>query len=183
MMARAVAAQRWVVDISRFQAYEIFGPGVTALLLISNLATVLGLAATIALFVRGFRCPAPSPVAVGLVILATIAVTTVTNKTLSPQYLLWMGGPMAALLILRTEPSADERRIVSRLSRQLLLLALVTHLVYPLFYDGLLGRQGHLMIIASTLVTAVRNAALVLFTVEVVRLAWGLLAPSTAKMS
>ncbi len=183
MMARAVAPQRWVVDISRFQAYEIFGPGVTALLLISNLATVLGLAATIALFVRGFRCPAPSPVAVGLVILATIALTTVTNKTLSPQYLLWMGGPMAALLILRTDASADEHRIVSRLSRQLLLLALLTHLVYPLFYDGLLGRQGHLMIIASTLVTAVRNAALVLFTVEVVRLAWGLLAPSTAKMS
>ena len=43
----------------------------------------------------------------GLIVLATVAIMTVTNKTLSPQYLLWLGGPMAALLLLR--PAADRR--------------------------------------------------------------------------
>ena len=34
---------------------------------------------------------------------ATIAIMTVTNKTLSPQYLLWLGGPIAAMLLLRAD--------------------------------------------------------------------------------
>jgi hypothetical protein len=51
-------------------------------------------------------------------------------------------------------------------------LALLTHLVYPLFYDGLLGRSGHAMIVASTLVTALRNLALVAFTLQVSVIAW-----------
>ena len=60
-------------------------------------------------------------------------------------------------------------------------LALLTHLVYPLFYDGLLGRSGYLMIVASTVVTAVRNLALMVFTVHVVRLAWQWLAVPTSR--
>ena len=38
-----------------------------------------------------------------------------------------------------------------------------------LFYDGYLGRHGHAMIIISTVVTAIRNIALVVFTIEVCR--------------
>jgi hypothetical protein len=59
---------------------------------------------------------------------------------------------------------------------QLLILALLTQLVYPIFYDGYLGRQGEMMIILSTIVTAVRNIALVFFTVESCWLAWRMLA-------
>jgi hypothetical protein len=180
MLARAVRPGRWVVDMSRFQAFEIFGAGVNALLLVSTLATVAGLVVIVALFVRAYRNPRPSALAVGLVILATVAVMTVTNKTLSPQYLLWMGGPMAALLLLAEDAPAGERRVVRRLAPQLLLLALATHLVYPLLYDGLLGRQGATMTVVSTVVTALRNLALVLFTVEVCRQAWRFLATSTS---
>lgn len=172
MVARSIRPQTWTVDISPFQAYEIFGPGVAPLLTLSNVATVLGLVAIVALFVRAFRARGSSPVAIGLVILATVAIMTITNKTLSPQYLLWMGGPMAALLLMRREASTAERPAVIHLARQLLVLALATHLVYPLLYDGFLGRQGHVMIIISTLVTALRNLALVAFTVEVCRFAW-----------
>ena len=172
MLARAVQPSRWVVDISRFQAYEIFGAGVGGWLAVSNVATVLGLMVIVALYLRAFRSPEPSAVALGLCILATVAIMTVTNKTLSPQYLLWMGGPMAALLVARRSSDPEESRMVGRLAAQLLVLALLTHLVYPLFYDGFLGRLGHPMIVASTLVTALRNVALVLFTVEVCRLAW-----------
>jgi len=180
MIARAVRPSAWLVDISRYQAYEIFGPGVTVLLAVSTVATVLGLVVIAALALRAFRATDPSPLAVGLVILATVAIMTVTNKTLSPQYLLWMGGPMAGLLVLVGRGTDSERATIRRVAVRLLVLALLTHLVYPLCYDGLLGRQGHGMIVVSTLVTALRNVALVVFAVGVTRLAWRWLPTSTS---
>jgi hypothetical protein len=175
MLARAVRPRGWTVDISTYQAYEIFGPGVGTWVTVSNVVTVVGLLAIVALFVVAFRANGSTPIAVGFLIMATVAIMTVTNKTLSPQYLLWLGGPMAALLVLRRDAREVERTTVNRMAVQLLVLALLTHLVYPLLYDGFLGRQGHAMIIISTLVTSVRNLALLVFTVECCRLAWRLL--------
>ncbi len=174
MVARAIRPTGWVVDMSRYQAYEIFGPGVTSLLTLSTVMTVLGLVAIVALWVRSYTTE-PSAVGVGLVILATVAIMTLTNKTLSPQYLLWMGGPMAALLLMRRTARQDEARAITRLTGQLLLLGLLTHLVFPLLYDGLLGMRGTGGIVLSTTVTAVRNLALVAFTVEVGVVTWRLL--------
>ena len=178
MVARALSPSGYLVDISRYQAYEVFGPAVGLLLGVSTVATVLGLVVIIALLVRAHRNPRASAVAVSLVVLATVAVMTVTNKTLSPQYLLWLGGPMAALLLLRADDEPAEQRAVGRLAGRLLVLALLTQLVYPLLYDGLLGRQGHAMVVVSTLVTAARNVFLVVFTVQTCRLAWRRLAPA-----
>ena len=104
MLARAFGnsvTDGWTVDMSRYQAYEIFGPGVGVWVQISNVATVAGLAVLVALWIRAYRNSAVSPTAVGLIVLATVAIMTITNNTLSPQYLLWLGGPMAALLVLR----------------------------------------------------------------------------------
>lgn len=178
MLARAVGLAGFPVGMSRYQAYEIGGAGVGALLLLSNLATVVGLGLILALLLRAYRNPAPTAVALGLVVLATVAIMTVTNKTLSPQYLLWLGGPMAALLLLREDDRPEEQRVLGRLAGQLLALALLTHLVYPLLYDGLLGRQGAVMVVVSTLVTAARNVFLVVFAAEATRLAWRRLRPA-----
>ena len=172
MVARAIRPSGWKVDIFAFHAYEIVGPGVSAWLVVSNVATVLGLVFLVLLFVRAFRAGGSTPVAVGFLVMATVAIMILTNKTLSPQYLLWFGGPAAALLMMRPNASADEVRAIGRVAGQLLVLALLNHLVFPLLYDGFIGRKGHAMIIVSTLVTAVRNVALVLFTVEVCRMAW-----------
>ena len=176
MLARAASPDQWLVDISQYQAYEIFGPGVDAWIVISNLATLLGLTMIILLTIRAFRHNGSTPVAIGFVVVATVAIMTITNKTLSPQYLLWLGGPMAALMVLRPNASVDEQPAINRMAGQLLILALLTQLVYPLFYDGYLGRSGQLMIILSTVVTAIRNLALVVFTVEACWLAWRMLA-------
>jgi Glycosyltransferase family 87 len=176
MLARAASPDQWLVDISQYQAYEIFGPGVDAWIVISNIATLLGLTMIILLTIRAFRHNGSTPVAIGFVIVATVAIMTITNKTLSPQYLLWLGGPMAALMVLRPNASVDEPPAINRMAGQLLLLALLTQLVYPLFYDGYLGRRGQVMIILSTVVTAIRNLALVVFTVEACWLAWRMLA-------
>ncbi len=173
MVARMLHPQGWQVQYSRFQAYEVFGPGVTALLTISTVATVVGLVVIGGLGLRAFRRgDALSPVAVGLLVLAIVAVMTITNKTLSPQYLLWLGGPAAALLVLRRAVTAPEQRMITRLARQLLALAVLTHLVYPLLYNGLLGRGSPSLLVAATVVTTLRNVAVVLFTVEVCRFAW-----------
>jgi Glycosyltransferase family 87 len=175
MLARAARPDRWIVDISKYQAYEIFGPGVDVWVMISSVATVLGLAVIILLTIRAFRHDGSTPTAIGFVVLATVAIMTITNKTLSPQYLLWVGGPMAALLAYRPQATPDEQPVISRIAGQALILALLTQLVYPLFYDSYLGRHGHAMITVSTVVTAIRNLALVVFTVEVCRLAWRML--------
>ena len=182
MLARAFGPEQWAVRISRYQAYEIFGPGVEAWLVVSNAATLLGLAAIVALWVRAHAAGEPTPIGIGMVVVATVAIMIVTNKTLSPQYLLWLGGPVAVLLVLRRSGSAPEARAVRRLAVQVLVLAGLTHLTYPLLYDGLIGRSGVDLRAVSTAVTAVRNLALVLFTVEVCRYAWTLL-PGRAQVS
>ena len=175
MLARAARPDHWIVDMSQYQAYEIFGPGVDIWVMISSLATVLGLAMIILLTIRAFRHDGSTPAAIGFVVLATVAIMTITNKTLSPQYLLWVGGPMAAMLAYRPQATPDEQSAISRIAGHALILALLTQLVYPLLYDSYLGRHGQAMIIVSTVVTAIRNLALVVFTVEVCRLAWRML--------
>jgi hypothetical protein len=176
MLARAARPEHWIVDISQYQAYEIFGPGVDAWIMISNVATLFGLAMIILLTIRAFLHNGSTPVAIGFVVVATVAIMTITNKTLSPQYLLWLGGPMAALMLLRPQATPEEQPAINRMAGQLLALALLTQLVYPLLYDSYLGRHAQRMIIISTVVTAIRNLALVVFTVEACWLAWRMLA-------
>jgi Glycosyltransferase family 87 len=175
MLVRALRPDQWIVDMSQYQAYEVFGPGVDAWVMISSIATLLGLAMIILLTVRAFRHDGSTPAAIGFVVLATVAIMTITNKTLSPQYLLWMGGPMAALLAYRADARPKEQPAISRITGQVLILALLTQLVYPLFYNSYLGREGHAMIIISTIITAIRNVALVVFTIEVCLMAWRML--------
>ena len=176
MVARAFDSERWTVRYSAFQAYEVFGPGVSALLVVSTGATVLGLLVTAALFVRGFRNPDVTVVGLGLLVLATIAITTITNKTLSPQYLLWLGGPAAVLLLSRRAEGPARHRVLTRLAVQLLVLAALTQLTYPVLYNGLLGRGSTAFLVVSTVVTSLRNLLLLALTVEVCRYAWVALA-------
>src|SRR5512133_1443951 len=176
MLARAAKPGQWIVDMSQYQAYEIFGPGVQPWITISSVATLLGLAVIILLTIRAFRHNGSTPVAIGFVIVAIVAIMTITNKTLSPQYLLWLGGPMGALLAFRPRATPEEQPAIDRMAGQLLILAILTQLVYPLLYDIYLGLQGQGMIIFSTVVTAIRNLALVAFTVEACWLAWRMLA-------
>ena len=42
------------------------------------------------LTIRALRHDGATPTAIGFVVLATVTIMTITNKTLSPQYLLWV---------------------------------------------------------------------------------------------
>ena len=61
MLARAARPDQWIVDISQYQAYEIFGPGVDVWVMISSIATVAGLAMIILLTIRAFRHDGSTP--------------------------------------------------------------------------------------------------------------------------
>jgi hypothetical protein len=185
MVLRMLDPGRWVVEISKYQAFEIFGYGVGLWQTISDVATIVGLGMIVALWVRAFRMRGGvTPVAVALVVLATIAVVIITNKTLSPQYLLWVGGPIAALLLLRDSAvTPDLRRWIVRIGVAGLILAGLTQLVYPLLYDGYLGMTSYAGLVAATLVTVLRNLCLLGFTVLTLMLAWRATSSSLATPS
>jgi hypothetical protein len=155
MLARAVHPHgTWTVGTSKYKATEIFGAGVHAMLLLSTLATAAGVLVLAWLWLRCRRVPDLPLVTLGWLILAAAAVLTVTNKTLSPQYILWLGGPVAALFVLAPRDPA-----VHRAARVLITLSLCTQVIYPIYYAKLVNVGWHTL--PMTLLLAFRNALLV----------------------
>jgi hypothetical protein len=153
MLVRALGAQSvWNVRLSRYKATEIFGAGVHAVLLASTAATVAGLVMLAVLWLRCRR--SPDLLTLGWMILAAAAVLTVTNKTLSPQYILWLGGPVAALFVIAPRDPA-----VLRAARVLLVLSVCTQVIYPIWYDKLVNAGWQT--VPMTLLLVARNALLV----------------------
>jgi hypothetical protein len=172
MVLRALAPDNWTVEISGYQAYEIFGPGVASVLAASTVATVAGLLLIGGLSVRAFRHGTPSVTAMGSSVLSVIAIVVVINKTLSPQYLLWLGTAMAALLLLDLrEPGGGSER-VRRLALLLLLVAALTHALYPPLFTRLLGFHGQGFMAVATGVLAVRNGLLIAYAAIVFTYSW-----------
>ena len=167
---------RYSIYISRYQAYEIFGPGVGAMLLVASVATVVGGRAIIALAVRAWRSPGHDVRTSAAVMTAIIAVMIVTNKTFSPQYLVWLGGPLSVLLLARgNRPWWPRERTLLVLG---LVLALLTHLVYPLFYSWLTTAGPGVGRATMTLALAARNVGMLGFTVLAFSQAWSMLGAS-----
>ncbi len=166
MLARSVDAHGpWTVALSAFKAYEIAGPGVSALIKVSTAATVVGIAVLVVLWARTLRHGDAPLEVVGWLLLATAAIITLTNKVLSPQYMLWLAGPCAALSVWRPW-DADVRR-----ARAILIaVALLTHLVYPLLYSTLVNPRALLPL--ATLVLEARNVLLLVFAGLACRSVW-----------
>jgi hypothetical protein len=168
MVARAFDHNRWTLAISRYQAWEIFGPNVSAMVRLSSVLTVLGGIVLVTLWWRAHRANSAggaSAETLGWVFLATALIVTITNKTLSPQYLLWLGGPIAALAV-----RAPANHAVRTFGRALLIAAVLTQLIYPIGYQGLTN-HGALMPV-WTFVLFARNALLVWLTWYAVRQVW-----------
>ncbi len=159
------------VAMSRYNAYEVTGPGAAQAIVASDVATVVGLLVIAWLGWRAIRLPERSVVTVAAVMLAIILIMIVTNKTLSPQYLIWLGGPLCAMIAGADGPDDAEP---DRPSAQPLwgppllltvagcLLAAATQLVYPTLYGELITGRGTAL---ATSVLVLRNVGLVAFTV------------------
>ena len=161
MVARAVRPASWIVDNSEFQAYEIFGPGVRPGWSSATSPPCRTARHRACSFVRAFRAGGSTPVAVGFLVLATVAIMIVTNKTFSPQYLLWFGGPrrLAAAGLgasARRASGNPPDRCAAAAARPADPSGLPAALRRPAR-----PRRGGAMIVVATLVTALRNVALV----------------------
>lgn len=153
----------WNVFLSPFNALELQGPHVSALLTVSNVLTALSLILTVYLSYRLTRHGHDDErlhEAIVLAILTIVLATIVANKTLSPQYILWLGGPVAALLVART--SHWLRRHLGVLAVSLVVIGLLTQLTYPWGAFGIMANP--LGSGPETSVLLLRNLALLVLT-------------------
>ncbi len=118
----------WDIKLSEFNALEIYGPGVDAMLDVSSVLTVLSILLTLGLTGLLIRRRAGT-CSILLAILAIVLATIVANKTLSPQYVLWLGGPVASLFL--HADSAWLRRHVRVIAWSLIVVGLLTQYTYP----------------------------------------------------
>lgn len=156
----------WNIDLSEFNALEILSgqPGVELMLRVSTVLTALSIIMAVYLsyrLIRNLRTGDPRLAeSINLAVLTLILATIIANKTLSPQYILWLGGPVAALILLRS--SHWLRRHVNVLAVSLLLVAGMTQFTYPWGAFGIMAIPNGAG--PETSVLILRNIALILLT-------------------
>ncbi|MHB0929618.1 MAG: hypothetical protein ACYC3W_12080, partial [Candidatus Nanopelagicales bacterium] len=108
----------------------------------------------------------------GLMVLLVVTYMVVANKTLSPQYWMWIGAPTAALVSMLGEddphgPSVTDREVAG-VAAWVLGIAVLTQLIFPRTYHPLThgGQWFHL----ATAVLVARNLALLVFAGWLLRL-------------
>jgi hypothetical protein len=152
----------WSTPYTQFLAFQVEGPGAGTLLHLSTVATA-GCAVLLGwLWWRSWRAGPASPALVGLLAVAAACLLIVPNKTLSPQYLLWIGGALAAL-----GATAPDEPLLPRLNVLLLVGCGLTQIIYPIGYGMLTGPHWS-NVIGATLLAA-RNGILLAITVLAVR--------------
>jgi hypothetical protein len=155
----------WGAPLSLYKARELTGPGVSAFLTVSTILMIASVALLVVLWNRARLAPTVTVEIVGWLLVATAAVATITNKVLSPQYILWLGGPLAALAV---RQMGDHH--VRRAMRLLLGIALLTQVNYPLLYPWLVN--GNFPVQFGTLVLETRNVLLVIFAWQACKRVW-----------
>ncbi|GAA1398171.1 glycosyltransferase family 87 protein [Luteococcus peritonei] len=181
MLGRMVDKYAYWIGVSEFNAWEISGPGAPLLLKAASLSFALGVLGAVLAYVLWLRRGHQRLLEGAALMLLVIVVMIVTNKTFSPQYIIWLGGPLAAGWAMASEnpkgswqAGEDEHRL-AEVSEWTLLVTLLTQLVYPIGYASLVGHRPGMH--GATLVLAARNAVLVWLLVVVVRWIWGFLSP------
>jgi hypothetical protein len=166
LWARAVYPAGWDVPYTRFYAFQVEGPGARQLVTLSSVAMLAALGVLGWLWWRALRWDQARPADVlpvaGLLCIGTAGLLVISNKTLSPQYLLWLGGLVAALgCIAPAEP------LLRRLVPLLVVTCLITQVLYPLGY-GMLTSEAWYGWVGVPLLT-LRNGLLVALAVLAIR--------------
>lgn len=181
MAWRALAPDRFETGVSTYQAWEIHGPLVSTMLRASSVATAIGLLATVAAYAWWLWRGNQRLVEAAAFMLLVILVMIVTNKTFSPQYIIWVGGPLAASFAISArsphgspESFHDDRRLV-RIGALLLVLTLATQVIYPLGYGPLAWgteKFPQVLMVVMTIVLIGRNLGMIWLLWLVVRWIW-----------
>ncbi|MFT4082668.1 MAG: glycosyltransferase 87 family protein [Nocardioides sp.] len=182
MLAWGQGEQGYQVGYTEWKAYDVTGPVVHAALRVASISSVVVLAAIVCWWLLAWlrtertdeqteeRTDGAEPVV--WLVLAAVTGFMVTNKVLSPQYLLWLLPAAAAGLAVVDTPAG--RRLLGWWSGGLLLAAVLTHEVFPRNYGYLVQHASETALITELL--AARNLILVaLFLTaawRVTRLLW-----------
>lgn len=152
MVARAIQPDPYAIGFVN-NSYELTaGPGVTAARHASSLLLLVAMIAVAWLAWRCWRTRHTAPAASAWLCLSATALLVVTDKTFSPQYLLWLAAPAAVVFALHP---AD--RVARRMWWSLLALGVLTQVIYPLTYDDLLNPNSNGL---TVVVLAFRNIGL-----------------------
>lgn len=187
MLARVIYRSAYAVNVSIWNAYEISGPGSNSMLAAAKIAQPVGLLFVAICYVLWLRRGRQRFVEAAALMLLVVLTMILTNKTFSPQYIIWLGGPAAAGIAMlphshladdtRAERRRSDYEAVSRLrtiARVLLLCTLLTTVVYPIGYDSIVRDRFGLTFF--TLALATRNLLLAwlfyLVALWVVHFAW-----------
>lgn len=141
---------------TRILAFEVVGPGIAV---VGSVVTVL-----LALVVAGIlvfsallvRRGVDAVILLPVFALAITAAFLVFNKVGSPQYVTWLAVPVCLGLATRPQGEGRSFRFPASLT---LMIAFLTQLIYPLFFDSLV----QLNVVALLLLTARHLLYLVLF--------------------
>lgn len=170
MVLRVLDPDRWPTAWAASKSYELSGPGTGAALTLTHVASVAVLPVVLWLAVRlwsrtrdradsSTASPASSSATCWCAIAAVCGVV-VTSPVLSPQYLLWV---LPVLAVAQRDPSGAWRRW----TRGFMVALLLTQLLYPTLYGGLVEPMWATL--PASAVLAARNAILVALSVEAVR--------------
>ena len=152
----------WDIRLSEFNALELFDPGVEPTLSVVPVLTALSFVLTGYLTWRLIRRQA-GPAAILLAVYAVILATIVTNKTLSPQYIPWLGGPVAALIGCDLTPKLN--RHVQVMAVSLIVVGGLTQFTYPWGAQGIMalplgsGAETSVLVLRNLLLVAMLSHA------------------------
>ncbi|MDR1355051.1 MAG: hypothetical protein LBJ43_02080 [Propionibacteriaceae bacterium] len=163
MILHALPDRGYTVSFTSSNAYEVFGTAVPFWLQVSQVAFLVTW--VIIIFMSGWLCwqqrkqptnPAVAHrvlVAQVATVLATILLLIAVNKTLSPQYMFWLAGPLAFGISLPHSPAG---RFIAYIGGSVALTsALLTQAVYPITYTALV--QPYLGDTFATALLVIRN--------------------------
>ncbi|MDR0783100.1 MAG: DUF2029 domain-containing protein [Propionibacteriaceae bacterium] len=195
LIARLFDPSRWEVYNSKYNAFEVLGPGTVLLTQVATIATIAGGIVILVLYIGWLRRKDRTAIEAGTLMIIATLIMVITNKTFSPQYMIWLAGPVAALLTISArrpellaagEPlfawfkrpshiGKDEHLVGPlTLARHIaiwtLVLTVLTQLIYPLLYSHLI--EMRVLTPLATIILVVRNVALVYFSIRLIALAF-----------
>ncbi|MEL4506185.1 glycosyltransferase family 87 protein [Luteococcus sp. H138] len=181
MLQRMMQPHRFWVAVSEFNAWEISGPGSQFWFQAASIAFAVGLLGAVICYVLWLRRGDQRLIEGAALMLLVIFVMIVTNKTFSPQYIIWVGGPLAAGWAMASENPKDSYRArsdehnLAEISEWTLLVTLLTQVIYPIGYASLVGHRPGIH--GATLVLAARNLVLCWVLFKVAAWIWSFLHP------
>ncbi|MEL4357871.1 MULTISPECIES: glycosyltransferase family 87 protein [unclassified Luteococcus] len=181
MLQRMMDPHSYWVAVSEFNAWEISGPGTKLFFDLAGAATAVGMLAAVGCYLLWLRRGDQRLIEGAALMLLVIFVMIVTNKTFSPQYIIWVGGPLAAGWAMASENprgsyrARSDEHTLAEISEWTLLVTLLTQVVYPIGYASLVGHRPGMH--GATLVLAARNLVLCWVLFKVAAWVWSFLHP------